>query len=176
MNDIVGYTGPLGFWRGMGVFFLRDTVFNVIRFGLFNHLQNNYRRNPEYKRLNRRKYQEELSESPERQRNKKIIEEMRTLTWINLLSTIPAAIITTPLDVVKTRLMTHPLYEPMGAMEHFRKILNEEGFSALFRGAGVRALYVCSLISVFMSLDFFLSYPVEKAKTMQIDTRNELFK
>lgn len=58
---------------------------------------------------------------------------------ISCFSGIPAASLVTPADVIKTRLQVaaragQTTYT--GVMDCFRKILREEGFSALWKGAG----------------------------------------
>lgn len=52
-----------------------------------------------------------------------------------------AAACTTPLDVVKTRLMTSP-ESYTGIIQSFTKITNEEGVSALFRGIEPRVMWI----------------------------------
>lgn len=69
-----------------------------------------------------------------------------------------AAAITTPLDVVKTRLMTQTSAQYNGVVHGLRKIAHEEGAAALFSGIGPRVVW----ISVGGAL-FFGAYEATKA-------------
>jgi solute carrier family 25 S-adenosylmethionine transporter 26 len=70
------------------------------------------------------------------------------------------ALLTTPLDVVNTRLQTQPLSssaaastEPfLGPMDAFARISREEGAAALMRGAGVRVVQYAPSALIFFSI------------------------
>lgn len=83
---------------------------------------------------------------------------------MNAIATIIAAVVSTPFDVVKTRVMTEVLYEAKPIRAHFKEIIKEDGFGVLFRGCGLRAFYMCSIISTFIMLDSFLSNPIDEAR------------
>jgi len=60
--------------------------------------------------------------------------------------------VTTPLDVVKTRLMTQSAGDEgryKGVVDTFRRILKEEGAAALFRGIGPRVMWISLGGSIF---------------------------
>lgn len=115
----------------------------------------------------------EDSMNDERSQNKKIVAEMKRHTWFNILATIPAAILSTPFDVIKTRIMTHPPSEErISALGHFKSIIREEGARVLFRGAGMRCLHICTILSLYLSLEFYLSYPLEEAKRIREKMKN----
>lgn len=59
-----------------------------------------------------------------------------------------AAFITTPLDVLKTRLMLH--HSPIGLGELASKIVNEDGYRAFWRGAGPRTLWISAGGAIFL--------------------------
>ena len=65
-----------------------------------------------------------------------------------------AAAVTTPLDVVKTRLMTQTRTEAVqrytGVADAFRRIVREEGATALLRGIGPRVLWISMGGAVFI--------------------------
>lgn len=98
----------------------------------------------------------------------KLMGEMKRHTWFNILATIPAAILTTPLDVIKTRIMTlPPSEERMSALGHLKSIIREEGPRVLFRGAGMRCLHICTILSMYLSFEFYMAYPLEEAKKVR---------
>ncbi|CAG8569729.1 4086_t:CDS:2 [Paraglomus brasilianum] len=67
-----------------------------------------------------------------------------------------AAGITTPLDVVKTRLMLstkhHVVHNYSGIVSTFRRIVEEEGIRALFSGIGPRVLWISVGGSIFLGV------------------------
>ncbi|CAG8547812.1 5290_t:CDS:2, partial [Paraglomus occultum] len=67
-----------------------------------------------------------------------------------------AAGITTPLDVVKTRLMLstkyHMVHNYSGIVSTFRRIVEEEGIRALFSGVGPRVLWISIGGSIFLGV------------------------
>lgn len=92
-----------------------------------------------------------------------LFEETRIQAWINILATLPLAILTTPLDVLKTRVMAEPLGpDNKGAFGHLKTILREEGAGVLFRGVGLRCLYVAVVASLYQSTTLLCNFPLEK--------------
>lgn len=68
-----------------------------------------------------------------------------------ILSGMVAATLVTPMDVVKTRLQVAKVpgaYEYKGMMDCYTKIIQQEGFRALFKGAVPRACIVSPLFAI----------------------------
>jgi len=61
-----------------------------------------------------------------------------------MVTAMAAAYVTSPFDVVKTRLQCQPVHEGgyRGIVDAFRTIGREEGFRAYFKGSGARALWL----------------------------------
>ena len=121
------------FFRGSGIFILRDCIFNVLRFSLLESFRNSYKRNIGRKKI----YEREFNFLSPLGQKKMMMENYSIYTWCNILATIPAAILTTPLDVIKTRIMTQPVLAQMSLKETVMSLVREEGWFALFRGAGL---------------------------------------
>lgn len=70
---------------------------------------------------------------------------------IGIIAGIFSAAVTTPLDVIKTRLMTETgqVATLQGAVGMGRKIFEREGFRGLFSGIGPRVVYVGPSVGVF---------------------------
>ena len=170
-RDYLGYMGPFSFWRGASVFFLRDCIFNLTRFWILSESKEYYSRNT---RINLDRV---FGEKSVRASKERMMEEYRLHTWCNIVATIPAAIMTTPFDVVKTRIMTNLPQNNQSPMQIFREIIKEEGVLTLFRGAGLRAFYISSLLSIFTSLEFYLSIPFKEADRINkvIQFKEDLF-
>ncbi|CAG9324985.1 PET8 [Blepharisma stoltei] len=166
-KDILGYKGPLGLWSGFSVYLGREVAFNTIRFGILSYLQEREKRTPTFtkqqKRANYREYFND-SASYERKQKAQAFAQFKAFQWMNTIATITAAILSTPFDIMKTRVMTDILHDHKPLRAHFNQLISEEGVFALFKGAGIRAFYMCALISSFLSLDFYLSSPIQEAQ------------
>lgn len=98
------------------------------------------------------------------------MQEIRDQTWLNFCATLPAAILSTPFDFLKTRVMTQSLAGPdMSALEHLKKMHSEESLFRLFRGAGLRAAYVSVVMTTCTTFTMFLMEPIER--TQEIERR-----
>jgi Mitochondrial carrier protein len=159
-KDYLGHLGPFSFWRGASLIFLRDSIFNTSRFWILEKAQERNLKTLRKKRAYQKYYQTSSSMSQKQE----MTENFRIYTWCNILATIPAAVLTSPFDVVKTRVMTSPPEYNQTVLQIVKDIFKEEGFVTFFRGAGLRALYVCSLISLLTSLDFYLTLPIKEAE------------
>mmetsp|Transcript_4909 Transcript_4909/g.9193 ORF Transcript_4909/g.9193 Transcript_4909/m.9193 type:complete len:305 (+) Transcript_4909:843-1757(+) len=167
-TEYAGHKGPFGMWRGLTLLISRDVVFNLMRYGFLTALQNDYekrklraRKKARYNSANDRSY---LSVSKEQQ----ALNDYKAYTWINIYATIPAAILTTPLDFLKTRVMTHPLVAPeMSALGHLKKLHSDESLWRLFRGAGLRAAYVSIVMSACTSFSMLLMRPIERTREVE---------
>jgi len=163
LKEYYGNGGFSLFWKGSSVFLLRDVLFNITRFALLEDFQHNYQRNSK----RRVTYEEDFNRLSPLGQKKAMIQNFQIYTWCNIMATVPAAVLTTPLDVVKTRVMTQPSFSPEGAWRVMKDIIKEEGWSALFRGAGLRCFYVCGMISISTSLSFYLNMNLDDAKRVR---------
>uniref|UniRef100_A0A3P9B0H3 Solute carrier family 25 member 12 n=1 Tax=Maylandia zebra TaxID=106582 RepID=A0A3P9B0H3_9CICH len=114
--SVVRDLGFFGLYKGAKACFLRDIPFSAIYFPVYAHTKT------------------------------QLADEQGRLGPLQLLSAgaiagIPAASLVTPADVIKTRLQVaaragQTTYS--GVIDCFKKILREEGFRALWKGAGAR--------------------------------------
>ncbi|KAM6986943.1 electrogenic aspartate/glutamate antiporter SLC25A12, mitochondrial-like [Aplochiton taeniatus] len=114
--NVVRDLGFFGLYKGAKACFLRDIPFSAIYFPVYAHTK------------------EELADEDGR------LGALQLLT-AGAIAGIPAASLVTPADVIKTRLQVaaragQTTYS--GVIDCFRKILQEEGFRALWKGAGAR--------------------------------------
>ncbi|KAI8613760.1 S-adenosylmethionine transporter [Chytriomyces sp. MP71] len=131
LSSIVQYDGVRGLYRGFAMTVFREIPFCCVQFPLFEYLKkvwgNKKGRTPEF--------------------------------WeAGLCGSIAggvAAAVTTPLDVVKTRIMLSVkgiggVREYNSIPASFSKIVREEGFSALFKGIGPRVTWISIGGAVFL--------------------------
>uniref|UniRef100_A0A4W5PX08 Solute carrier family 25 member 12 n=1 Tax=Hucho hucho TaxID=62062 RepID=A0A4W5PX08_9TELE len=114
--SVIRDLGLFGLYKGAKACLLRDIPFSAIFFPVYAHAKAQF------------------------------ADEQGRLGPLQLLASgaiggIPAASLVTPADVIKTRLQVaaragHTTYT--GVMDCFRKIMQEEGFGALWKGAGAR--------------------------------------
>ncbi|XP_064183242.1 calcium-binding mitochondrial carrier protein Aralar1 isoform X2 [Anguilla rostrata] len=114
--NVVRDLGFFGLYKGAKACFLRDIPFSAIYFPVYAHTKT------------------ELADEQGR------VGPLQLLT-AGAIAGVPAASLVTPADVIKTRLQVaaragQTTYT--GVMDCFRKILHEEGFRALWKGAGAR--------------------------------------
>jgi len=118
---IIRQLGLLGLYKGAPACLLRDIPFSAIYFPAYAHLKSDvFHEGRHGKRLT---FFETLSAAA--------------------IAGMPAAYLTTPADVVKTRLQTEARKGQTnykGIADAFSKIYREEGFSALFKGGPARVL------------------------------------
>ncbi|OMJ28290.1 Calcium-binding mitochondrial carrier protein [Smittium culicis] len=153
---IVKELGLLGLYKGVGACLLRDIPFSAIYF-------------PAYASLKR----DVFLESPSKEL------KMHELLLAGAIAGIPAAYITTPADVIKTRLQVKPRKGQIaykGIMDAFRRILSEEGPKAFFKGGIPRILRSSPQFGVtLLCYELFhkhLPFPSEKidAKFQHLDS------
>uniref|UniRef100_A0A672N0Q6 Calcium-binding mitochondrial carrier protein Aralar1-like n=1 Tax=Sinocyclocheilus grahami TaxID=75366 RepID=A0A672N0Q6_SINGR len=125
--SVVRDLGFFGLYKGAKACFLRDIPFSAIYFPVYAHTK--------------------ASMADEDGR----VGPLQLLT-AGAIAGIPAASLVTPADVIKTRLQVaaragQTTYS--GVIDCFRKILNEEGFRALWKGAG--ASFKNKTLSLFVS-------------------------
>ncbi|KAI0695650.1 mitochondrial carrier [Cytidiella melzeri] len=118
---IVRQLGLVGLYKGASACLLRDIPFSAIYFPAYAHLK---------KDIFHEGY------------NGKQLSFLETLASAAIAG-MPAAYLTTPADVVKTRLQTEAKTGQThykGMTDAFRKIYREEGFKALFKGGPARII------------------------------------
>ncbi|KAJ2888149.1 mitochondrial aspartate-glutamate transporter agc1 [Coemansia asiatica] len=114
---IIKELGLLGLYKGASACLLRDVPFSAIYFSCYSHLKTDVFR--------------------EGERRLGIVD----LLLAGAIAGMPAAYLTTPADVIKTRLQVvarkgDTVYN--GLMDAARKIYKEEGFKAFFKGGPAR--------------------------------------
>lgn len=72
-----------------------------------------------------------------------------------------AAALTTPLDVIKTRLMLHKT--PIGVTTLVRNIIAEDGYKAFWKGIGPRTMWISAGGAIFLGV-----YELVKKNTLQL--------
>lgn len=145
--NVVRDLGFFGLYKGAKACFLRDIPFSAIYFPVYAHCK------------------------------EKLTDEDGNLGALQLLTAgamagVPAASLVTPADVIKTRLQVaaragQTTYN--GVVDCFRKILQEEGFKALWKGAGARVfrsspqfgvtLVTYELLQRWLNVDFGGHHP-----------------
>ncbi|KAL1919757.1 uncharacterized protein VTP21DRAFT_1688 [Calcarisporiella thermophila] len=132
VNAVFRNEGVLGFYRGYLSTVFREIPFTCVQFPLYEYLK--------------------LSYAELRQRR---IEPAEAAVCGSIAGGFAAAV-TTPLDVVKTRVMlshkdaTYKKYNGIG--NTFRRIIAEEGFLVLFSGIGPRVLWISIGGSIFLGV------------------------
>lgn len=138
VRSIVRHHGPSGLYAGLSPLLLRDVPFNAIEFGVYEQLKlvfaRTYRRPP----------------------------ATHESSVIGAVAGAITGTVTTPFDVLKTRLMVAPLGGRYRNIMHAtRTIVAEEGVGALFRGLGPRLLWISLGGSIFFgaleSMELLLS-------------------
>ncbi|KAJ3298982.1 solute carrier family 25, member 26 [Rhizoclosmatium globosum] len=138
VSSILKADGPLGMYRGFTMTIFREIPFCCVQFPLFEYMKKMWG-----------------------QAKGKKCNPWEAALCGSIAGGIAAAV-TTPLDVVKTRIM---LSKNNGANSYnsipgsFSKIVREEGYSALFRGIGPRVGWISVGGAVFLgSYEFFLRF------------------
>ncbi|TKA76096.1 hypothetical protein B0A55_04415 [Friedmanniomyces simplex] len=117
---IVRHLGLLGLYKGASACMLRDAPFSAIYFPTYAHLKRDF-----------------FGESP----TKKL--GVLQLLTAGAIAGMPAAYLTTPADVIKTRLQVEARKGESsynGIRDAARQIWREEGFKAFFKGGPARIL------------------------------------
>ena len=117
---IVRNLGLIGLYKGASACLLRDVPFSMIYFPSYAHLKKDF-----------------FGESPT---NKLGVVQLLTA---GAIAGMPAAYLTTPADVIKTRLQVEARKGEAtysGIFDCFRKILKDEGPKAFFKGGPARIL------------------------------------
>jgi len=141
---IIKQLGLVGLYRGAAACLCRDVPFSAIYFPAYAHLKKDiFHEGKDGKKLG---YGEALAAAS--------------------IAGMPAAYLTTPADVVKTRLQSEARKGEShyrGLIDAFRKIPAEEGFGALFKGGPARVLRSSPQFGVtlvaYESLKKFFPFP-----------------
>ncbi|KAF8445670.1 mitochondrial carrier [Boletus edulis BED1] len=148
---IVRQLGLVGLYRGASACLLRDIPFSAIYFPTYSHLKKDV-------------FQEGY--------NGKQLNFFETLGSAAIAG-MPAAYLTTPADVVKTRLQVEARQGQShykGLTDAFVKIYREEGFGALFKGGPARVLRSSPQFGfTLLAYEYLHKYPWED-KPPQVQT------
>lgn len=152
---IIRQLGIVGLYKGASACLLRDIPFSAIYFPVYSHLKSDV-------------FQEGY--------NGKELSFLETLSAAAIAG-MPAAYLTTPADVVKTRLQVEARKgqsQYNGLRDAFVKIYREEGFKALFKGGPARIIrsspqFGFTLLG-YETLKKVLPYPWEEKKAPQVST------
>ena len=117
---IVRNLGLMGLYKGASACLLRDVPFSAIYFPTYNHLKRDMFGESQTKKLG-----------------------ILQLLTAGAIAGMPAAYLTTPCDVIKTRLQVEARKGEAtynGLVDCARKIMKDEGFKAFFKGGPARIL------------------------------------
>jgi solute carrier family 25 aspartate/glutamate transporter 12/13 len=117
---IVRNLGLMGLYKGASACLLRDVPFSMIYFPTYSHLKRDMFGESQTKRLG-----------------------VLQLLTAGAIAGMPAAYLTTPCDVIKTRLQVEARKGDVtynGLVDAARKIWRDEGFKAFFKGGPARIL------------------------------------
>lgn len=154
VSNIMHSEGVLGFYRGYGSLVLRELPFDALQFPLYELLKKQF--------LTRRTTKSGIN-------GRKTLETWESCTCGSIAGGVSAAI-TTPLDVVKTRLMTQPVDMPKykGIIHGITTIAAEEGSKALMSGIVPRVLWISLGGAIF-----FGAYETSKKAFMPLVARSQ---
>ncbi|CAM6082305.1 unnamed protein product [Calypogeia fissa] len=130
--------GLTGFYRGYTAMVLRDVPYSALQFLTFEVLKKE-----------RQKLRVRRNKNEESKRGKDLMNDL----WMGAIAGAVASSLTTPLDVVKTRIMTQT---PAGSIAYtglgntVKQIWAEEGFMGFTRGMAPRVLYKVPASAVFL--------------------------
>lgn len=152
---IVRHLGLLGLYKGVGACLLRDVPFSAIYFTAYSHLKRDYFLESSTKKLG-----------------------LFELLAAGAVAGMPAAYLTTPADVIKTRLQVEArkgetTYK--GIRDAASKIFKEEGFRAFFKGGPARIFRSSPQFGVTLAVYELLqrSFPlsITESKVQHIATK-----
>ena len=129
MKGIYRSDGVRGFYRGMVGQMARDVPFRVIQLLSYEYMK---------RRLQQQQFEQTHTKQP--------FTKQQALC-AGALSGSVSAFLTTPLVVVKTRLMTST--SSQGAVRTAISLVRDEGASSLFKGASARVALIAPSVSIF---------------------------
>lgn len=144
LSNVLRTQGPRGLYRGWGALAMRDLPFDIIEFPLYEYFKHEWAK----------------------------VKGEKLAPWQGSLCGSAAggiaAGLTTPLDVVKTRLMTQSPGQYSGIVSCLQSILKDEGPGALFAGAVPRMTSIA-----FGGAIFFGAYETAKSLiSVKFEERN----
>ncbi|SCU92625.1 LAME_0F00782g1_1 [Lachancea meyersii CBS 8951] len=158
--SIVKFLGLKGLYRGVGACLMRDVPFSAIYFPTYAHLKRDlFNYDPQDK-----------------------TKRPRLHTWELLtaggLAGMPAAYLTTPFDVIKTRLQIDPRKGETkynGIIHAAKTIFKEESYKSFFKGGGARVLrsspqfgFTLAAYEIFQNM-----FPLQNTTNEKIKQDNE---
>ena len=161
-SSIVSTSGVGGLYRGLSGQVVRDVPFRAIQLPTYEIVKNAYR--------DKFCVVEDCSSSKKKGKcssgtctKPKVLRDLNSAeaTMIGVVAGTFTAAVTTPLDVLKTRVMTGTGSSSGGVFATAIDIAREEGISGLFSGLGPRCVYIGPSCGIF-----FLAY--EKTKQVMI--------
>jgi len=128
VKGILAKEGLKGMFAGYGSFLLRDLPFDAIEFVAYEQLKSAYERTLRMRPGDQRRERANAAE----------------VSAIGAAAGALTGVVTTPLDVLKTRLMTQGTVggKYSGVVDCARQIARDEGVGALFRGWEPRVLWI----------------------------------
>jgi len=119
VSSLVKTKGVTGLWTGLGALILRDLPFDAIQYPIY----------------------EAFKKGLARAQGKDTLDNWQTFACGSMAGGITAAV-TTPLDVVKTRLMTAAPGQYSGFLNCVASVTAEEGLAVLFQGVVPRVVMI----------------------------------
>ncbi|GMM33727.1 Pet8 protein [Saccharomycopsis crataegensis] len=116
-----------GLYRGWGVTIFREIPFTVIQFPLYEYMKLRWARSENKQRLS--SWQSSICGS---------------------IAGGFAAAVTTPLDVIKTRIMLHE--SKVSVMEITKSVIQDDGIKGFFRGIGPRTMWISAGGAIFLGV------------------------
>lgn len=155
---IVRNLGIIGLYKGVAACLLRDVPFSAIYFPTYSHLKKDM-----------------FGESP----TKKL--GVIQLLTAGAIAGMPAAYLTTPCDVVKTRLQVEARKGDVtynGLVDCAKKVYRDEGFKAFFKGGPARILRSSPqfgfTLAAYEVLSTVLPFPGSEEAEMQKSTAGKM--
>lgn len=132
-----------GLYRGWGTTIMREIPFTVIQFPLYEHMKSIW---AQYQGVER-------------------VSPLQGALCGSIAGGIAAAS-TTPLDVLKTRLMLSK--EIIGVFKLARNIVSEEGYRVLFSGIGPRTMWISAGGAIFLGVYEFVSTSISNGEKLKL--------
>lgn len=144
---------PTHLWRGYGTLVARNLPFTAMQFPLFEYLR---------ERIQHKWRQRQRQQQQEQEKKEQSVSERALITALSAgLAGGVAATITTPIDVVKTRVMLAASGEggqqkstssgSSGAFAVGKEIYRKEGIHGLFKGGSLRAGWTALGLGLYLS-------------------------
>jgi solute carrier family 25 S-adenosylmethionine transporter 26 len=135
--------GIAGFYQGYDGMFLRDVPYTALELGLYDLFKGLYMSE---------KQQQGLQDNGMSSRNGSPSLPLATHEQICIagLTGGITGLLTTPIDVIKTKLMVDPQFEGSSFMSASMMTVQEHGWGALFAGADARVAWLVPLVAMYL--------------------------